>query len=248
MSEAVFSLWVGKRLSLLERLCAKSHLANGHAFELYTYGDTGGIPDGVRVLPAQDILPPDQIDRYMLRYKPHVHGAELGRSGEFKGFVTPFSDLFRLKALAERGGTWVDLDIVCLAPFPQRHLLASERQRDGARKIANSVMRIPAGFAAEMFGRALRFDPASLRHEDIGSRMISPAVAEFGLEADVAPPDCFCPVDWWDWRRLIRDDFALPAGTIGVHLWNSQWLLGNADKDRLYPDTTLYGGLQRRYL
>jgi hypothetical protein len=109
-------------------------------------------------------------------------------------------------------------------------------------------MNLPPGFAAEMLERALLFEPASLRHEDIGSRLISLAVEEFGLAALVMAPDCFSPVDWWEWRRAIATDMPLPSETIGVHLWNSQWLLGNADKDGLYPDTTLYGGLQRRYL
>jgi len=240
MGSTIFSLWIGRRLSLLERLCAKSFLANGHDLEVYAYGPIEGMPDGVSILPAADILPESLIGSYTLR------------DGEFMGMVSPFSDLFRLKALLERGGTWVDLDIVCLAPFdfPGTHTLSSERQKDGRTKVTNSVMRTPAGdaFVAKFLERAMRIDPQTIWHQELGSNLIPPLLEAFALEGSVESPNRFCPIDWWEWSRPLTERFELPSAARGLHLWNSFWVANGADKDQLYPETTLYGTLQRRYL
>lgn len=242
MVETIFSLFgvQEKRLSLMEQLCVRSFLIHGHEFELYTYGNIDEVPKGVRILPAQDILPRSLADQYVMR------------SGNFKGLVSPFSDLFRLKALAERGGMWVDMDIVCVAPFDfqQSHILASERALDGASKVTNSVMKAPAGdgFIQELLEKALQVDPTSIKHTEIGAKLMPAAVTKFGLEQNVVPPECFCPVDWWEWYKLFRDNPELPIGTHGIHLWNSFWLINKIDKDQLHPETTLYGQLQRKYL
>lgn len=240
MGSSVFSLWVGKRFSLMERLCARSFLAHGHDLEVYAYGPIDGVPDGVRVLQAADVLPEDLIGRYALC------------DGEFRGMISPFSDLFRLKAMLEHGGTWVDLDIVCLAPFdfPGTYTFSSERQKDGGRKATNSVMRAPVHdpFVAKMLERAMLVDPATIWHQELGSNLLPSLLSEFALEASVEPPDRFCPVDWWEWSKPFTEGFDLPPQARGLHLWNSFCVANGVDKDRLYPGTTVYGMLQRRYL
>ena len=96
---ACVTLWVGDGLSALERACMRSVLAQGHHLTLYTYGPLAGVPDGVEVADAAQVLPPETIIAH--------------RSGS----LALFSDRFRY-ALQKRGaGIWVDADVYLLAPL-----------------------------------------------------------------------------------------------------------------------------------
>jgi len=83
----VQSLWIGSRLSAMEKLCIRSFLANDCDFHLYTYGAMEGIPPGTTHLDGNGILPASMVfrDRGIDSY-----------SG--------FADLFRYRLLLERGG------------------------------------------------------------------------------------------------------------------------------------------------
>ena len=62
--DIIQSLWVGERLSTMERLCLSSFVKNGHEVHLYTYSDVEGIPEGVQVKDGSEILPEDMIFMY----------------------------------------------------------------------------------------------------------------------------------------------------------------------------------------
>src|SRR5580698_9560242 len=94
------SLWVGDRLSAMEQLAIKSFLFHGHPFHLYVYQATEGIPEGTIVQDANEILPATSIFKYS------EHNSYAG-----------FANFFRYKLLVERGGWWVDMDVICLKPF-----------------------------------------------------------------------------------------------------------------------------------
>ena len=93
-------LWIGPRLSVMERLSIASFLHHGHDYRLYTYGPVEGLPAGAVLEDARSILPESMI----FQYREHA---------SFAGF----SNYFRYKLLLERGGWWVDTDTVCLRPF-----------------------------------------------------------------------------------------------------------------------------------
>ena len=57
-------LWIGPRLSALERLSMASFLAHGHEVRLYTYGDVEGIPPGVTHHDGREIVPASQVFTY----------------------------------------------------------------------------------------------------------------------------------------------------------------------------------------
>src|SRR5690625_7959918 len=98
-------LWIDGELSAMEELCIRSFLANGHEFHLYTYGDVPNAPSGATVRDAREILPEDRIFR--------CEGGVFG-----KGSLTGFADIFRYQLLFDRVGWWVDMDVICLKPFP----------------------------------------------------------------------------------------------------------------------------------
>ena len=89
------SLWIGKKLTVMERLSISSFLQNGHSFHLYVYDDVSGIPDGVTIMDASKILSPGRI----FKYKNH---------NSYAGFA----NLFRYKLLLEKQGEWESLELL----------------------------------------------------------------------------------------------------------------------------------------
>jgi hypothetical protein len=233
MSDVVQSLWIGPRLSAMERLSIESFLRHGHAFHLYTYGDVGGVPPGAVVRDGAEILPPERI----FTYREHAS-------------VSGFSNLFRYKLLLERGGWWVDTDMVCLAPFvfDAEHVFSSEFARE--KTFVNcGAIKAPRGSEAMAFAWEVcsSKDPASLRWGEIGPSLMVEVVERFALHDAVQPPHVFCPIPHFEWERILDGDdpVELPRESAGVHLWNEKWRRAGRDKDAAYDPRCLYERLKR---
>ena len=132
MSDLIQGLWIGRELSLMEQLSIKSFTENGHCYHLYTYEDVKNVPRGAMMLDASTIVPREQI--FTLK---HGHNEES---------LTAFSNLFRFKLLFDKGGWWVDLDVVCLKRFDFNavHVITSEYDEpDGYYGPSNAVLKAP---------------------------------------------------------------------------------------------------------
>src|SRR3982751_587646 len=101
--EPIQMLWIGPRLSAMERLSIASFLAHGHPVRLYTYGDVDAIPAGVDHRDGREVLPAASVFTYA--------------DGFGKGSYAGFANMFRYKLLLDHGGIWCDTDVVCLKPF-----------------------------------------------------------------------------------------------------------------------------------
>lgn len=97
--QVINSFWHGSPLGELEEMCIKSFIKNGFTFNLWTYDDKLKVPNGCVLKNASDILDKELIFKH-----------------KDKSYA-PFSDWFRFKLLHEQGGTWVDMDMICLRPF-----------------------------------------------------------------------------------------------------------------------------------
>lgn len=232
MSDVVQGLWIGPRLSAMERLSIESFLRHGHAFHLYTYGDVEGVPHGAVIRDGREILPAERI--FVYRDFPSVSG---------------FSNFFRYKLLLERGGWWVDADMVCLRPFTfdGAHVFASELSK-GVICVSSGAMRAPRG--SEAIGWAWDVcqskDPAALRWGETGPSLVAAAVERFSLQDAVQAPDVFCPIPYTEWHRLVDADApVLPESAAAVHLWNEMWRRDGCDKDAAYDPDCLYERLKR---
>jgi len=102
MGHVFQSFWAGE-LSPYHKLSLRSFADHGHTFHLYTFDKTTlDVPAGIEVRDAAEILGPDEFFVY-----GHGHGA---------GSPAAFANLFRYRLLAEKGGWWVDTDVLCLTP------------------------------------------------------------------------------------------------------------------------------------
>lgn len=231
MTDIVQSLWIGPRLTAMERLSVESFLRHGHEFHLYTYGDVAGVPEGTRIRDGNEILPEEQIFFYR----------------DFHS-VSGFSNFFRYKLLFERGGWWVDADMVCLRPFdfPTPHVFASEVSK-GVTCVSSGAIRAPRG--SEAIGWAWEVcqskDPSTLRWGETGPSLVQAAVERFSLQDAVQAPTVFCPLPYTDWERLLDPEPpSLPDDAAAVHLWNEMWRRAGRDKDAQYDAGCLYEQLK----
>ena len=121
-NQIVQGLWIGPQLSAMEELSITSFLANGHQYHLYVYDEVRDVPPGALLFNAEEILPAEWIFR------------------DDRGTFCSFANFFRYKLLLERGGWWVDLDIICLRHFDleQAYVFMAEKDRLG-----NAVIRVP---------------------------------------------------------------------------------------------------------
>jgi hypothetical protein len=234
--EKVQSLWIGSRLSTMERLSVLSYLATGYEFHLYTYGPVEGVPEGAVVRAGEEVLPAAEIFRY--------------RCGPGRGSVSAFSNCFRYRLLLDRGGWWTDLDSVCVAPleFEEAHVLGYERAPSGGTLVGSGLLRAPAGSALiERCWEASReVDRSRVTWGEIGPRLLSRAVAAATVPARILAPDAFYPVDFWRIWDLVTEA-EVPGGCFAVHLWHSQWRLHLLDPDATYDPGCIYERLKSRY-
>lgn len=213
-------LWIGDSLPLLAQLCITSFLRNGHPFRLFVYEEVDNIPLGTRVADASEILPAHEI---------FFHAS---------GSLAHFADWFRYRLLADQGGVWTDLDVVCLKPFipgqlpwfalhspsevavgflafPERHDLPQLL----AKYASDPTTEMPWDSAH------VREQKASLRHTQSGIinlRIHNPygstgpteftkAVEHFGLMSTAAAPATIYPIPWTRWRSYFNAQIRLDA-------------------------------------
>ncbi len=108
---------------MLDNICLKSFVAQGHQVTLFHYQPLSNVPDGVDVVDAREIYPDDDI----LIHK--------------NGSPAMHADIFRLHLMAKTDMIWADTDMYCLKPFSSDNGWAIARQSDKA--VINCVFRLP---------------------------------------------------------------------------------------------------------
>ncbi|MEL6873838.1 MAG: hypothetical protein AAGM33_00020 [Pseudomonadota bacterium] len=236
------SLWVGNKLSYLERLCLVSGLATGHEFTLWSYEPEKleGVPDGVELRDAAEVMPRDRLLTY----------ADTGS-------VALGANFWRYELLARDLGYWVDMDFYFLRPFDfaEDHVFGWEYEG----WVNNAVLLAPAGSAMvhdlntipqpnqrpPWFGpkRSLAFYWQRLTKGPIGldempwgtyaSGLVTHVIKKNRIENHARPPTVFYPVRWKDARALYEPaevvEGMLADDTCAVHMWHSR-LVGLFDK------------------
>ena len=256
-NEPIQSLWIKGRLSTMERLSIKSFLDNGHEFHLYTYEDVEGVPEGVQIKDARTILPESRIFTYQ-------------QDGFGKGSYSGFANLFRYQLLYDRGGWWVDCDVVCLRPFDfaEGSVIASGWEPSTPNFPTNCVMKTSPGdplmaYCLEAFEG---LDVAGIKFAETGPDLVAKAVADLGMEQYVAPWYTFCPIGYRQvkefvspperlfstrWTKRIlrgRHRIEIHDEACGLHLWNQMWKLNGLAKDGQFPPASIYEQLKSKHL
>lgn len=233
-NKIIQSLWVGDRLSTMERLCLCSFLKNGHDFHLYVYNDVVGIPSGVTVMDANTIIPNDRI------FLDDRNG------------IASFSDWFRYKLLYEKGGWWVDMDVICVKPFDFKddYCFAREDVDNPIYSVNNGIIKAPAEaeFLSDLLNYIDSCDKDMVIRGAFGPSLLERVLSGYESGDYIQSPEVFCPIHWQDTEKFIEpSDLIFPDATFAIHLWNEMWRLNNLDKDAQYHPNSIYEILKRKY-
>lgn len=229
MTKKLAALWVGAPFGPIEQISALSFLDVGHELIVYSDRRLEGLPPGVELRDANEILSTDNILRHRKTGSPAL-----------------YSDLFRFALLKKTDHIWVDLDVVALRRFPDvDYLIGRENEQD----LNGAVLRLPKnsqalarlleynvdtrgyppflkGFSRfrymlKTFGRGLHI--SDWPWGAIGPRGLTHFLTETGEIGQALPTEAFYPIPWPQADRFARPhDLAFdsfPEGTLAVHLW-----------------------------
>ena len=260
MSDKIIqSLWIGNELSIVEQLCIKSFLKNGHEFHLYTYGDIANVPKGTTVINGSEILPAEDVFVYST------------------GTYSVFADWFRWELLYRKGNFWVDMDEICLKPFVFDTDLIFGKETIGS--VAVGVLGFPPEHELCDFMRAigenpnkiLPYDSPRIKLKKIRRRLLrrgrqnvgwgetggpagfTPAVKHFNLMGQAKPFTYFYPIPHYNWDtafdETLANDIDLFSNTYAVHLWNDMMRHKKGfDKNAKFPKNSLFEQLKAKYI
>ena len=264
-NRVIQGLWVGGRLSALERLCVLSYCAHGHEFHLYHYDELQNVPQvgGLRLMDAEEILPRAAIFRHR------------------KGSLNFFSDHFRWELLRKRGGWWADMDLICMRPFDAAAEVVFARDID-PQSLFNGMLKFPRGHfltaaladAYEDINRIQPWDSRRVAFKKLSKRLLfwqdpkrrihywhaggmggfMSAVRHFGLEKYAVPFSAMSLPGDPQAREVVKSAGYSFDGILSanpdlrcVHLCNSYLRNEGVDKDGDYPPDSLYEVLKGRY-
>lgn len=240
--ERLNSLWVGDRLGYLEQLCFVSALGQGHEVTVYSYTPESlqGVPDGVEIRDAREVMPEQRLVRY-------------SDTGSF----ALGANFFRYCLLEKGLGYWIDADVYLIKPlnFSEKFVLGWEDQS----KINNAILLLPSdseivhdlcnlprnNVRPPWFGpkRSLQYFIARMRKgvvrvQDLpwgtyGPEMLTYLAKKHKIAERAQKPGVFYPVGWPDARRLYGPAEQIQAmigpDTCAVHMYNGA-LFGLRDK------------------
>jgi hypothetical protein len=216
----VNGLWIGKSLARLELLTMKSFMSNGHEFQLWVYDELETkLPEGVKVMDANSIVPADKIFRY--KYADQF--------GHGKGSLAGFSDIFRYKLLHEYGGWWVDMDVTCLKPLNFDAPYVFRPHHD--MPVVGNVMKCPKG--SELMKYC--FDRASVEVDEnnrdwhLPIQILNDGIEKFGLSEYII--NITNPESWYENRKLILKNVELPEQWYAIHWINEEWRRNGINKN-----------------
>jgi hypothetical protein len=212
------AFWHGRPLPLLQWACLASFVRKGHGVHLYTY-DEIEVPEGVERMPAGDVIPRADIFYFD------------NNSNNIPHDISPFSDFFRFRLLRDRGGWYVDTDVVCTAvDFPECEFAwAQELPEMAPEKIGTSQIKFPAGHAMvrRLFAECDALRPTFTVREQLGPHLISRVLDEYPRpEAHAGTADTFYPLRWIEtyklWMPSYRTEVAQMAGSaLFINAYNS---------------------------
>jgi Alpha 1,4-glycosyltransferase conserved region len=224
------SFWHGAALSPYELFCMQSFIDCGYGLDLYTYDPNLAVPSGVRRCDASELFSRDEV---------FVYQAE----GFGKESPSPFSNIFRYKLLAEKGGWWVDADVVCLSDrLPAvGEFFASQ----GDEFINGAILYFEPGHPvmAQCLDRAIQLG-RTIKWGDTGPRMLTRVLDEHGLIDRAAPPAVCYPIHYSEALDALRPSRAAALApriesSLFLHVWNSMLVFHGVQKTCLPPRGSL---------
>jgi glycosyl transferase family 2/alpha 1,4-glycosyltransferase len=232
------TFWHGGPLSPYELFCLRSFIDWGHAVDLYTYDVKLAVPAGVRVCDADELIAQDKV---------FVYEAE----GFGKGSPSAFSNFFRYKLLADRGGWWIDTDVVCLTDgIPTDSEFFARQDADF---VACGTMYFEPGhpIMVQCLEQAMKLG-RNVKWGDSGPRLFTRVLKEHGALDRAAVPSVCYPIHYSRALEVLRpsktaDLAARIESAVFLHVWNSTLVHRGVQKTYRPPKGSLLRELTDRH-
>ncbi|WP_108882206.1 ATP-grasp fold amidoligase family protein [Anderseniella sp. Alg231-50] len=234
----VQSFWYGEKLSQYETMCINSFLANGHEFDVYSYTPDLNVPHGCNLVDAAEIMPESEVVFY--------------QHGDGKGSVSLFSNLFRYNLLFQKGGWWVDLDVVCQTDDLPSDPYVFGYQDEGSL-VCSAVIKVPAGddLMERCFRKAAEIGTRASWGQT-GPKLLSAEITSAGLGDFVRPASEIFPYNWESAMNALEPAHAgwleqACKDARFVHLWSEILRRYQIDKNKPVHPTSLIGKFFQQY-
>lgn len=254
MAPQIVAFWIGGRLTAIEQLSLRSFVQNGHPVALYHYQPLSGVPDGVELRSADEVVPYWYVKAFLGDARPSL-----------------IANWFRLLLMRRGAGIWVDTDVVCIRPIAcNGPFLAGWESED---YINNAVLYLEPESVVlrgmlDAFGwggmpewvpfhrtpllhikhrLGMTYSPASLPRGTFGPKGLTAVAARHGKLVDALPPEVFYPLHprqadtIFNTRPLTS---VITDRTQAIHLWNEKI---RARKDETPVEGSILQQLMDRY-
>ena len=213
------TFWNG-RLTPFEVLCLRSFTNAGHTVDLYTYDPIPTLP-GVTLRDANEILLKSSFQK---------------DSDCFLDHPGIFSDHFRYKLLYERGGWWIDTDVMLIGEIAQT--MRSNFAYQDHERVNNAIMKFAphSPVMRECLEETVRMrDAGPVEWGDTGPNLFTEKLRLHRLLPLAGRPWEYYPIsfdtilDIFDSERTWYVQLKLLDATF-LHLWNAILIADGVDK------------------
>jgi Glycosyltransferase sugar-binding region containing DXD motif len=176
------TFWHGEAIGSYQLLCLRSFADRGHQMEVFSYDSDLHLPGWIERRDAAEVLPREQV---------------LRRLG--KGRTAINANLFRYALLHQRGGWWIDPDIVLLRPeLPSEPVFFAGP--DIFKFTSTGVLRFPKGHPVmkAALDAALSLQDAVPQWERAGAGLLTDLILQNGLGSEFRRRGALGPVSWFD--------------------------------------------------
>lgn len=244
----IFSFWHTREgfsgISLLELLTIKSWLDKGYEFNLYTYDLKNETFKKITSLYKNFILK----DAREIIPLNHLFFDNRGAG------LAAFSDYFRFYTLYERGGVWVDLDMICLNYFDfntKEYLFIKEIDDDiNKQRITTSLIKYPQQslFGKELINKANKLinDQKIVPWGIIGPSFLAKMCQNFSYEKYAQDYLFACQIPWSQSKKFIHKKADIDWNMPCLHLFTEMWRTYEMDKNCFYIQG-IYATLLKKY-
>lgn len=241
----VQSLWVGSKLSRVEIACINSFISNGYSYDLYIYENLPDVPHGVNIKDANSIVNSSEIQKQTI--------------GSGKGSLGGFSDKFRWSLLHKRGGTWVDIDMICLKPFdiPKKCVAGELGPHDGS--VASTQLlsfQISDKFIKDVYNKMCSINYVNGKFGVIGPGFLRKQIKYYNQEGIILDYRVTNSIPWKKWRTLISskpqdvnfvNNMIQHDDVFFLHIWNEKWRHANIDKNKPFHKNSFMEKIIQKY-
>ena len=230
------TFWHGDTIGPYQLLCLRSFADHGHQVEVFSYDDSHlHLPGWLERRNAAEILPRDKVVR-PLDQGFAIHG-----------------NLFRYAILNQRGGWWIDPDVLLLRPdLPADDVFFAGPDAFGLT--STGLLRFPKGHPAIKAGlaKALALHDAVAEWEMSGAALLTELIQQHGLDPYFHLRRPLGPVSWFEVPALFdpmqRDHLErLCQPEQVLHLHTDAWLRAGVPQRLAPPEGSLLDSLLQRH-